>query len=172
MDRLDKAEKYLNKALRIRSHSRPKADLAVTRDNLGRLHEMRGDLQAAQDIRLQGASDNNIACGNYAVGTLTYTHRTILNVALMDAVREPLQQTKRPITVRRLQGEHTGSGCDMVPESLNQHRDCRPSTTVRRGARSVPARMHRISSGLHCVDVHGRRRIGNGTRSSAAVLTA
>ncbi|OJT04665.1 hypothetical protein TRAPUB_4459 [Trametes pubescens] len=65
MDRLDEAEEYLNKALRIRSHSGPKADLAVTRDNLGRLHEMRGDMQAAQDIRLQGASDNNIACGNY-----------------------------------------------------------------------------------------------------------
>ncbi|TBU35270.1 hypothetical protein BD311DRAFT_773404 [Dichomitus squalens] len=51
-------------ALRVREHSGPAADLAVTRDNLGKLYEVKGDLQVAQDIRLEGAPDN-IACGNY-----------------------------------------------------------------------------------------------------------
>ncbi|EIW64650.1 uncharacterized protein TRAVEDRAFT_112059 [Trametes versicolor FP-101664 SS1] len=71
MDRLDEAGEYLNKALRIRSVSGPKVDLAYTRDNLGRLHEMRGDLEAAQDIRLQGAPEDNIACSNYACANLS-----------------------------------------------------------------------------------------------------
>ncbi|TBU48307.1 hypothetical protein BD309DRAFT_949805 [Dichomitus squalens] len=64
MERRDKAEEYLTKALRVREHCGPAADLAVTRDNLGKLYEMKDDLQAAQDIRLEGAPDN-IACGNY-----------------------------------------------------------------------------------------------------------
>ncbi|KAI0724580.1 hypothetical protein C8T65DRAFT_626969 [Cerioporus squamosus] len=65
MQRLDKAEEYLNKALRVREHSGPKSDLAVTRDNLAKLYEMKGDLPAAQEMRLRGKADNNIACGNY-----------------------------------------------------------------------------------------------------------
>lgn len=78
MDRLDEAGEYLNKALRIRSVSGPKVDLAYTRDNLGKLHEMRGDLEAAQDIRLQGAPEDNIACSNYAVSTSKLTHRSCI----------------------------------------------------------------------------------------------
>ncbi|KAH9849734.1 hypothetical protein C2E23DRAFT_838269 [Lenzites betulinus] len=68
---LDKAEDYLNKALRVRTQSGPKSDLAVTRDNLGRLFEMKGDLKAARRIRLQGSPDNNIACGNYECAKLS-----------------------------------------------------------------------------------------------------
>ena len=66
LERLDKAEEYLNKALRVREHSGPRSDLAVTRDNLGRLFEMKGDLRAAAEMRMRGAPDN-IACGNYNV---------------------------------------------------------------------------------------------------------
>ncbi|KAJ8455221.1 hypothetical protein ONZ51_g12564 [Trametes cubensis] len=64
MGRLDQAEHYLNRALRVRVSNGPAADLAVTRDNLGRLYEMKGDLKAARDIREQGAPDN-ISCGHY-----------------------------------------------------------------------------------------------------------
>ncbi|OSD03411.1 hypothetical protein PYCCODRAFT_214052 [Trametes coccinea BRFM310] len=62
--RLDQAEHYLNRALSVRIHAGPAADLAVTRDNLGRLYEAKGDLKAAREIREQGAPDN-IACSNY-----------------------------------------------------------------------------------------------------------
>ncbi|KAH9898374.1 hypothetical protein C8Q73DRAFT_640977 [Cubamyces lactineus] len=64
MGRLDQAEHYLDRALRVRISNGPAADLAVTRDNLGRLYEMKGDLKAAREIREQGAPDN-ISCGNY-----------------------------------------------------------------------------------------------------------
>ncbi|TFK94136.1 hypothetical protein K466DRAFT_649494 [Polyporus arcularius HHB13444] len=37
----------------------------MTRDNLGQVYEMKGDLRAAQEMRLRGAADSNIACGNY-----------------------------------------------------------------------------------------------------------
>ncbi|PIL24387.1 hypothetical protein GSI_14140 [Ganoderma sinense ZZ0214-1] len=60
---LDNAEEYLNKALRAREHSGFKSELATTRDHLGRLFEMKGDLKAAREIRLKGLPDN-IACGN------------------------------------------------------------------------------------------------------------
>ncbi|KAI1788364.1 hypothetical protein LXA43DRAFT_1025509 [Ganoderma leucocontextum] len=63
MERIDKAEEYLKKALRAREHSGFSSDLAMTREHLGKLFEMKGDLQAAQEIRLKGLPDN-IACGN------------------------------------------------------------------------------------------------------------
>ncbi|KAI0756962.1 hypothetical protein C8Q80DRAFT_67951 [Daedaleopsis nitida] len=64
MTRLDKAEEYLNKALRVRERAGPPSDLAVTRDNMAKLYEMKGDLGAAEKMRLQGAPDN-IACSNF-----------------------------------------------------------------------------------------------------------
>ncbi|KAI0651881.1 hypothetical protein C8Q79DRAFT_935262 [Trametes meyenii] len=71
MERLEQAEEYLNKALRVRRRSGPKPDLAVTRDNLGKLYEMKGDLKAARDIRMEGVPDNNIACSNYNCASLS-----------------------------------------------------------------------------------------------------
>ena len=67
MNQLDKAEEYLNKALRIREKSGPQTDLAGTRDNLARLFEVRGNLDAAEEMRRRGAPNNNIACGNIYV---------------------------------------------------------------------------------------------------------
>ncbi|KAI8995655.1 hypothetical protein BD414DRAFT_456716 [Trametes punicea] len=64
MERLDQAEHYLMKALEVRSQAGPAADLAVTRDNLGRLYEMKGALNAAREIREQGAPDN-VSCSNF-----------------------------------------------------------------------------------------------------------
>ena len=63
--RLDKAEEYLNMALAIRVKKGFPEELAVTRDSLGRLFEMKGDLQAAGDIRRQGGPDN-VACSNHS----------------------------------------------------------------------------------------------------------
>jgi len=66
MGQLDKAEEYLNKALRVRERKGPASDLATTRDDLGRFFEMKGDLQAAHEVRMKGAPDN-IACSNFSV---------------------------------------------------------------------------------------------------------
>ncbi|OBZ78943.1 hypothetical protein A0H81_01107 [Grifola frondosa] len=64
MGRLDEAEGYLQKALRVRSNSGPASDAAATRDNLARIYEIRGNLQAAKTMRLAGAPDK-IACCNF-----------------------------------------------------------------------------------------------------------
>ncbi|PIL31937.1 hypothetical protein GSI_06641 [Ganoderma sinense ZZ0214-1] len=64
MGQLDKAE-YLNRALAIRVEKGFPEKLAVTRDSLGRLFEMKGDLQAAADICRQGGPDN-VACSNHS----------------------------------------------------------------------------------------------------------
>ena len=64
MGELGTAEEYLDKALAIRATKGLPVDLAITRDNLGRLFEMKGDLKAAADIRRQGGPDN-VACSNY-----------------------------------------------------------------------------------------------------------
>ena len=66
-NKLDKAEEYLNKALRIREKSGPQTDLAGTRDNLARLFEVRGNLDVAEEMLRRGAPNNNIACGNIYV---------------------------------------------------------------------------------------------------------
>lgn len=68
MGRVDKAEEYLNKALRARENSGFSSDLAMTRDSLGKVYEMKGDLKAAQEIRLKGLPDN-IACTNGKVSS-------------------------------------------------------------------------------------------------------
>lgn len=57
----------------VREHEGPKEDLAVTRDNLGRLFEMKGELGTAAQMRLRGALDN-IACGNYNVNVQSWMH--------------------------------------------------------------------------------------------------
>ena len=65
MAQLDKAEEYFNRALAIRIEKGSPKELAIARDNLGRLFETKDDLQAAVDIRRQGGSDN-VACSNYS----------------------------------------------------------------------------------------------------------
>lgn len=58
--KLVKAEEYqyLNRALAIWVGKGLQEELAVTWDTLGRLFEMKGDLQAAADICRQGGPDN------------------------------------------------------------------------------------------------------------------
>ena len=68
-NKLDKAEEYLKKALRVREHSGPKSDLAVTRDNMARFFEMKGDLDAAEEMCRRGGPDN-VACGSYNVSAI------------------------------------------------------------------------------------------------------
>ncbi|TFK93456.1 hypothetical protein K466DRAFT_537921 [Polyporus arcularius HHB13444] len=86
MQRLDKAEEYLDKALRVREHSGPKSDLAVTRDNLAKLYEMKGDVQAAREMRRRGKADNNIACGNYNCPKLSNSTSSLSQCAGCKAV--------------------------------------------------------------------------------------
>ncbi|KAI1797906.1 hypothetical protein LXA43DRAFT_876736 [Ganoderma leucocontextum] len=85
MEQLDKAEEYLNKALRVREHLGPASDLAVTRDDLGRLFEMKGELQTAQEIRLNGAPDN-IACGNFSCSKLQNSLSNLSKCSVCKAV--------------------------------------------------------------------------------------
>ena len=51
------------KLRRSSSDAEDVSDSRETRDTLGRLYEMKGDLKAAEEIRLKGLPDN-IACGN------------------------------------------------------------------------------------------------------------
>jgi len=64
MNRLRDAEDYLLRASRIRNSAGADFDAAVTRDNLGRLYEMKGDLLKARASRMSGGP-NSICCGNY-----------------------------------------------------------------------------------------------------------
>ncbi|KAI0335246.1 hypothetical protein GY45DRAFT_1317169 [Cubamyces sp. BRFM 1775] len=85
MGRLDRAEHYLQRALRVRSSRGAPADLAVTRNNLGRLYEMRGDLKAAREIREQGAPDN-VSCSNYQCGNISNKLSNLSRCAACKAV--------------------------------------------------------------------------------------
>ena len=66
MRRLDDAENYLDKAVRIRNTKGPALDAAVSRENLAQLDELRGNLPRAKELRLSCAPDN-IVCGYYHV---------------------------------------------------------------------------------------------------------
>ncbi|KAI0669871.1 hypothetical protein C8Q78DRAFT_976432 [Trametes maxima] len=85
-ERLEQAEDYLKKALRVRRESGPKADLAVTRDNLGRLYETKGDLRAAREIRCEGVADSNIACSNYNCANLSNSLGTLSQCSACKAI--------------------------------------------------------------------------------------
>ncbi|EMD42101.1 hypothetical protein CERSUDRAFT_62056 [Gelatoporia subvermispora B] len=64
MNRPDDAETFLQRALRIRErHGLPCVfDAAISRENLAQVHEMKGDLGRAKDMRLLGAP-NTLVCG-------------------------------------------------------------------------------------------------------------
>lgn len=72
MGRLDEAEDYLGRALRVRATQGPAMDAAVTRDNLGRVCEMRGDLAKAREIRTLDQS--HVACGHYDVSPCLFSY--------------------------------------------------------------------------------------------------
>lgn len=93
MDRLDDAEKYLRKALKVREASNEVFDASVSRENLARVYECRGDLQEARAIRWLGAPDK-IACGNYKVRSdLSKPSRTRLtNGERYQCIRETLKR--------------------------------------------------------------------------------
>jgi len=63
------AEEALRKSLRVRDELAigPRFDAAVTRDNMARVYEATGRWSEAKEIRLKGAKEDNIACGNYQV---------------------------------------------------------------------------------------------------------
>lgn len=120
MQRLDKAEEYLNKALRVREHAGPRSDLAVTRDNLGRLFEMKGDLQAAEEMRLRGAPDN-VACSNYNVNPAPGSRLWHGSPSVL--VHEPIEQSQRAFKMYRLQGTFPAvcpSWKRLIPDEHNQ----------------------------------------------------
>src|SRR5690242_3948135 len=43
-------------------------DCACTRDNIGRLYEMKGDFDKAKEWRLKGLENNHMLCSNFDVG--------------------------------------------------------------------------------------------------------
>lgn len=61
MGRLDEAEKLLHSAASYRELHED-YDRAYTRDNLGRLYEMKGDMKAAREWRSKGAAKNEMMC--------------------------------------------------------------------------------------------------------------
>lgn len=69
MGRLDKAEEYLEKAVKIRDASTSDADefdAAVSRENLAIVYEMRGNLRRAKELRRVGSPDRML-CAYYHV---------------------------------------------------------------------------------------------------------
>ncbi|GBE77960.1 hypothetical protein SCP_0108420 [Sparassis crispa] len=71
MGRLDESEDYLKKAVRVRNAAAAENDshafdAAVSRDNLARIYEMRGDMKQAKATRLSGGQ-TNLACSNFSV---------------------------------------------------------------------------------------------------------
>jgi tetratricopeptide (TPR) repeat protein len=64
MDRLGEAEHNLKLAVEVRNGAGSHLDAAVSRDNLAQLFEMRGKLEDAKNMRLNGAPDNMV-CSNY-----------------------------------------------------------------------------------------------------------
>lgn len=68
LGRLEEAEEYLSRALQVRS-SGPLFDAAVTRDNLGCIYEMKGDIQKAREMRI---TDEHVICGLYEVCCALY----------------------------------------------------------------------------------------------------
>jgi len=67
LGKLDEAEENLLKAQRIREAAEARRitmyDAAVTRDTLGQVHEIRGDLTKAREVRTK--NPNNVACSHY-----------------------------------------------------------------------------------------------------------
>jgi len=61
---LDDAERHLGLAVAIRNADGPTFDAAGSRENLGVVYEMRGNLVAAKQMR---KSTGVYACGNYHV---------------------------------------------------------------------------------------------------------
>lgn len=66
LNRPDDAERVLSRALQIRREIEPAFDAAVTRENLGAVYEMKGNLEAAREMRQRGRP-HQVACGNYDV---------------------------------------------------------------------------------------------------------
>ncbi|KAF4628415.1 hypothetical protein G7Y89_g9731 [Cudoniella acicularis] len=64
MGRLDDAEKMLKGADGGRS-PQDDFDCACTRDNIGRLYEMKGDVDLAKEWRLKGANNGHMICSNF-----------------------------------------------------------------------------------------------------------
>ncbi len=130
---VDKAEEYLNKALRAREDSDFSSDLAMTRDSLGKLFEMKGDLQAARDIRLKGLPDN-IACGNSNVSSrvsFTFPPAYMCNLFLSTVPASP-KLSERVVEVLYVQSMPP-SAVRVLP--ANAHFVARRCFTVRKLAR-------------------------------------
>ncbi|KAA1471499.1 hypothetical protein DENSPDRAFT_837502 [Dentipellis sp. KUC8613] len=86
MDRLSEAEEMLQRALKIRNETGPQFDAAVTRENLGHLYEKQGDLLKAKEIRLQGASQGAMACGNFYCPKQIFERKDLQNCGRCRAV--------------------------------------------------------------------------------------
>lgn len=78
LNRPDDAERVLSRALQIRREIEPAFDAAVTRENLGAVYEMKGNLEAAREMRQRGRP-HQVACGNYdCTGSMySYTKREL-----------------------------------------------------------------------------------------------
>ncbi|KAL6309948.1 hypothetical protein BKA93DRAFT_722400 [Sparassis latifolia] len=81
MGRLDESEDYLKKAVRVRNAAAAENDshafdAAVSRDNLARIYEMRGDMKQAKATRLSGGQ-TNLACSNFSCTLQTLTRQQL-----------------------------------------------------------------------------------------------
>ncbi|RYO75957.1 hypothetical protein DL766_007732 [Monosporascus sp. MC13-8B] len=70
--RLEEAQESLLKALKARKDQThgglglgPRLDAAATRENVAALREAQGDFEGASEMRLKGAANGEMLCGNY-----------------------------------------------------------------------------------------------------------
>ncbi|KAG0708866.1 hypothetical protein DFH29DRAFT_889410 [Suillus ampliporus] len=71
MDRIADAEEQLKKAVSVRMRKGTAYDAAVSVENLGRVHEAKGELEEARRVRLSHP-ENIMVCGNYVCPGQTF----------------------------------------------------------------------------------------------------
>ncbi|KAG2154852.1 hypothetical protein DEU56DRAFT_770789 [Suillus clintonianus] len=77
MGRITDAEEQLRKAISVRMKIGPAYDAAVSLENLGQVHEAKGDLEEARRVRLSHPADIMV-CGNYDCPGQTFDRSQLL----------------------------------------------------------------------------------------------
>ncbi|KAG1864199.1 hypothetical protein DFJ58DRAFT_773032 [Suillus subalutaceus] len=77
MGKITDAEEQLKKAISVHMRNSPGYDAAVSVENLGQVHEVKGDLEEARRVRLSHPADIMV-CGNYDCPGETFDRSQLL----------------------------------------------------------------------------------------------
>jgi len=101
MGRISDAEEQLKKAVSVRMKSGTAFDAAVSVENLGRVHEEKGDLEEARRVRLSNP-DHVMVCGNSDVGTPRCISVALANCGVSVLVRRLIRASFQLVQHARL----------------------------------------------------------------------